>query len=92
MPAPKLLAALPKPILFGLYGAAGGLLGALVFGELLWYLLRPPVATAAAPEPRVAVAVARDVEVFVEARRPCSRPSGRPPSPSRPTEPRAKLR
>jgi hypothetical protein len=68
MPAPKLLAALPKPVLFGLYGAVGGLLGALVFGELLWYLLRPPVATAAVPEPRVAVAAAKDVEVFVDGR------------------------
>src|SRR4051794_3332945 len=27
---------LPKPVLFGLYGALGGLLGALLLGELLW--------------------------------------------------------
>ncbi len=37
--------ALPKPWLFGLYGALGGLFGALVFGEALWRVLRP-----AAPE------------------------------------------
>jgi Mg-chelatase subunit ChlD len=65
MPAPKLLAALPKPVLFGLYGAAGGLLGALVFGELLYRILTPPQAQAAPPEPRVAVAASPEVEVFV---------------------------
>ena len=31
MPAPKFLSGLPKPVLFGLYGAIGGLIGALVF-------------------------------------------------------------
>lgn len=33
---------LPKPILFGLYGAVGALLGLLLLGELLYFLLRPP--------------------------------------------------
>ena len=28
MPAPKFLSGLPKPVLFGLYGAIGGLVGA----------------------------------------------------------------
>ncbi len=32
---------LPKPWLFGLYGALGGLFGALIFGEALWRVLRP---------------------------------------------------
>ena len=32
---------LPKPVLFGLYGALGGLLGALVLGEVLWRALHP---------------------------------------------------
>src|SRR4051812_41549743 len=55
MPAPKFLSGLPKPVLFGLYGAVGGLLGALVFGELLFRLLEPPkrggqIAVAASPE------------------------------------------
>jgi Mg-chelatase subunit ChlD len=68
MPAPKLLAALPKPVLFGLYGAAGGLLGALIFGELLYRLLTPPQVQAAPPEPQVAVAASPEVEVFVEGR------------------------
>jgi Mg-chelatase subunit ChlD len=36
--------ALPKPILFALYGALGAFLGALLLGEALWVLLRPPVA------------------------------------------------
>ncbi len=68
MPAPKALSMLPKPILFGLYGAVGGLLGALVFGEAIWYFLKPPIATASLPEPRVAIAASKDVEVFVEGR------------------------
>lgn len=37
-------AALPKPILFGLYGAVGGLLGVLLLGELVWAMLHPAVA------------------------------------------------
>lgn len=35
MPAPKFLAGLPKPLLFGLYGAVGGFVGALVIAEPL---------------------------------------------------------
>jgi hypothetical protein len=65
MPAPKLLAALPKPVLFGLYGAVGGLLGALVFGEPLYLALEPPRAAAARPEPAVAVAASPEVPVAV---------------------------
>ncbi len=68
MPAPKRLAAFPKPILFGLYGAVGGLLGALVFGELLYRFLTPSPVQAAPPVPRVAVAVSPEVEVFVDGR------------------------
>src|SRR5437773_803331 len=65
MPAPKFLAGLPKPVLFGLYGAVGGLLGALVFGEPLWRLLKPP----AAPEPppqvaAIAIAVPPDLVLY----------------------------
>jgi von Willebrand factor type A domain len=62
MPAPKMLAALPKPLLFGLYGALGGLIGALAFGELLWFLLKPPPAPP--PEPRVAVGAPTDVQIY----------------------------
>jgi len=43
----RMLHSLPKPILFGLYGALGGLLGALLFGELLWRVACPTVAQAA---------------------------------------------
>lgn len=41
-PFQRLQQSLPKPVLFALYGALGGLLGALVVGEILWLLLRPP--------------------------------------------------
>ena len=34
--------ALPKPLLFGLYGASGSLVGALLLGEILWAFLVPP--------------------------------------------------
>jgi Mg-chelatase subunit ChlD len=69
MPAPKFLAGLPKPLLFGLYGAVGGLLGALVFAEPLWQLVSPPPPPPVPPpEPRVAVAASKDVEVFVDGR------------------------
>ena len=63
MPAPKFLAGLPKPALFGLYGAVGGLLGALAFAEPLWQLASPPAAPP--PGPQVAVSASKDVEVFV---------------------------
>ena len=54
MPAPKFLSGLPKPILFGLYGAIGGLIGALVFAEPLYRLLEPEKAPPAPlPEPQV---------------------------------------
>jgi hypothetical protein len=67
MPAPKFLSGLPKPVLFGLYGAVGGLLGALVFGELLYWILTPR-AVAAVPTAAIAVAASPDVEVFAEGR------------------------
>jgi len=68
MPAPKLLAGLPKPVLFGLYGAIGGLLGALAFGELIWYLLRPPPPkppeAPPPPEPQLAISVSKDLQLY----------------------------
>ncbi|MCE9561591.1 MAG: VWA domain-containing protein [Planctomycetes bacterium] len=62
MPAPKMLSGLPKPLLFGLYGAVGGLFGALIFGELIWSLLKPPPALPAAPQ--VAVSASATVQVY----------------------------
>ena len=35
MPAPGFLSSLPKPVLFGLYGAVGGLVGAVAIAEPL---------------------------------------------------------
>jgi hypothetical protein len=66
MPAPQFLAILPKPILFGLYGAIGGLLGALVFGEPAWQILRPPPPPPAAqPEPQLAVAASKELQLLL---------------------------
>lgn len=45
---------LSKPSLFALYGAVGGLLGALVLGEALWALLRPEAAKPPGPDLKVA--------------------------------------
>jgi hypothetical protein len=68
MPAPQVLAGLPKPLLFALYGAVGGLLGALVFAEPLYQLLTPPPAPAPVPTPQLALVASKDVEVFVDGR------------------------
>src|SRR5262249_41999193 len=66
MPAPKFLSGLPKPVLFGLYGAVGGLLGAIVLGEPLWYLLKPPAAPEPPPAPpQIAVSASPEVQVYV---------------------------
>jgi Mg-chelatase subunit ChlD len=66
MPAPKSLALLPKPVLFGLYGAIGGLVGALAFAELLYYLLTPSGGPAV--NAGIGVVASSEVEVFVEGR------------------------
>jgi Ca-activated chloride channel family protein len=50
------LLALPKPVLFGLCGAVGGLVAALLVGELLWALLRPAAVEAGGPSVQLAVA------------------------------------
>lgn len=65
MPAPKWLAAWPKPVLFGLYGAIGGLFGALLLGEFILRALGPEQAQAgdARPEPRLAVAASPELQL-----------------------------
>jgi hypothetical protein len=63
MPAPSFLAGLPKPILFGFYGAIGGLLGALLLGELAWQLLKPPPAPPSPP--LVAVGASTTVNLYL---------------------------
>ena len=61
MPAPKMLAGLPKPVLFGLYGAIGGLLGALAIGEPVWRLLKPPTVE---PIAQIGVSASASVQVY----------------------------
>ncbi|MFO0929797.1 MAG: hypothetical protein U0736_22695 [Gemmataceae bacterium] len=63
----RLQQSLPKPLLFALYGAVGGLLGAVVLGELLWALLRPPAARAAVAPP-LRLAVSPSVAVYQKGR------------------------
>jgi Mg-chelatase subunit ChlD len=62
MPAPSFLGGLPKPILFGLYGAVGGLLGAILLGEPAWQLLKPPASPP--PPPQVAVGASTSVKIY----------------------------
>jgi hypothetical protein len=45
---------LPKPVIFGLWGAGGCCLAALLLGELLWRLLAPPPAPPPTPVLRMA--------------------------------------
>ena len=52
----------PKPVLFGLFGAVGGLVSAIVLGELLWYALSP--ATFHEEGPRVRLAVADAMRIY----------------------------
>jgi hypothetical protein len=59
-----LLLSLPKPILFGLFGGLGGLLGAVLLAELLWLLLKP----AEAKMPPLQVAVPEVVRTYVGGR------------------------
>lgn len=67
MPAPQFLAMLPKPILFGLYGAIGGLLGALLFAEPAWQILKPPKAKASTqPEPRLAISASKELQLLID--------------------------
>jgi Mg-chelatase subunit ChlD len=54
---------LPKPALFALYGGIGGLLGALLLGEVLWLLLRP-AAAGKVTEPAVRLAASPTVSVY----------------------------
>jgi Mg-chelatase subunit ChlD len=53
---------LPKPILFGLYGAIGGLLGAVILGEPAWQLLKPPLAPP--PAPQLAAGASSSLKIY----------------------------
>ena len=67
MPAPAFLSKLPKPALFALYGGIGGLLGALLLGELIMWALGPKAAVAAPPpppEPRLAIGAADKLQIY----------------------------
>ena len=61
-PARSMWQALPKPVIFGICGALGGLLGATALGEVVWRLLRPPAPVAVVIPPlRVAASPAVDL-------------------------------
>ncbi len=67
MPAPQFLAFLPKPLLFGLYGAIGGLLGALVFGEPAWQILKPPPPKPSTqPEPQLVISASDKLQLLID--------------------------
>lgn len=51
-----------KPIVFGVYGAIGGLIGALLLGEPVWAMLKPPPPPP--PEPRIVITASPSVEVY----------------------------
>jgi Ca-activated chloride channel family protein len=56
------LSVLPKPILFGLCGGGGGLLAALLVGEIMWQLTRPGQFT---PGRELQLAVPASLRVYV---------------------------
>jgi Ca-activated chloride channel family protein len=62
-PARSLWHALPKPVVFGIWGALGGLVGATAFGEAVWWALRPksPVVVSAPP---LRLAASAAIELF----------------------------
>ena len=65
MAGPASLSRLPKPLLFAFFGAIGGLVGALVFGEPLWYALRPPPPPPVPPPPpQLAVGAPPQVSLY----------------------------
>lgn len=57
------LLALPKPLLFAIFGGIGGLLGALLLGEALWAFLSP--ASFRPPEPQVRLGIPSAVRVYL---------------------------
>jgi hypothetical protein len=62
MSASQAIRKVPKPVLFALYGALGGLAGALFLGEPAWALLKPPPPPV--PQPTLAVTVSASVQVY----------------------------
>jgi hypothetical protein len=62
MSASSVLHKIPKPILFGMYGALGGLIGALFFGEPAWAILKPPPPPAS--KATMAISVSPSVQVY----------------------------
>ncbi len=53
---------LPKPLLFGLFGGIGGLVGAVFIGELAWFVLSPP--RLREPEPSVRIAIPDSMRLY----------------------------
>jgi hypothetical protein len=61
-----LLLTLPKPLLFGLFGGAGGLLGAMLIAEVLWAAVCPT--TFKAPEPSLEMGAPSALKVYAGGR------------------------
>lgn len=55
---------IPKPLRFAMFGALGGVLGALLLGELLWRLLEPPPPAPVSLPPRLAFSVSPIVSIY----------------------------
>ena len=67
--APNAPLPIPKPVLFAICGAVGGLVAALVIGELAWFLAKPPEATG---QPGVRIAASKSMDCYPGSKQRCN--------------------